>query len=341
VSKADEEAQTFWDKNQHINQDPTYWMADPQCRLAINRRVCGEPSVWPLEAFKRFAGRRFKRGLSLGSGLGSLERTARQLDLCEEIEGIDGSEASLQLARSKATEEGLSGISYRFGNLNSLQLPRAAYDVVFFHASLHHVRSVEKLLARVERAMTPEGVLFIEEWVGPSRDEWNAEKMSRMRALYDELPPSWKLVPTLQPPILVDDPSEAVRSSAILPAIRRLFDVLVERPYGGHLVAVILSQLAPGKVSQSERQALIQRLLALEELDLAQDPSCTFHTALVAQRKRGPERAAGHVRNVLLRPILAADYWISTGTRLVWSRFRRFARRVIGKRRRRQPLAAH
>jgi SAM-dependent methyltransferase len=329
VSNADEEAQAFWDRNQHINQDPTYWMADPQCRLAINRRICGEPSVWPLEAFKRFAGRRFQRGLSLGSGLGSLERVVRQLDICEQIEGIDGSEASLQRASAQAEEEGLSGISYRFGNLNDLRLPRATYDVVFFHASLHHVRSVEKLLARVERAMTHDALLFIEEWVGPSRHEWNAGKMSRMRALYDQLPPSWKLVPTLQPPILVDDPSEAVRSSAILPAIRRLFDVLVERPYGGHLVAVILSQLAPGKVSAADRQALIQRLLSLEETDLAHDPSCTFHTALVAQRKRGPERAAGHVRNLLLRPILAAGYWSSAGARSMWSRSRRLARRVI------------
>jgi SAM-dependent methyltransferase len=199
---ADEQALAFWDSHQHINQDPTYWMAQPQCRLAINRRVCGEPYVWPLDAFKRFVGRRFKRGLSLGSGSGNLERAARQLDLCEEIEGVDGSEASVSLARSKASEEGLSGISYRSGNLNTLRLPRGQYDVVFFHASLHHVRSIEKLLARVERAMTPDGVLFIEEWVGPSRDEWNDAKMSRMRALYDQLPPSWKLVPILLTPRL-------------------------------------------------------------------------------------------------------------------------------------------
>jgi SAM-dependent methyltransferase len=330
LHKADEEAQAFWDKNQHINQDPTYWMAQPICRLAINRRICGEPTVWPLEAFKRFAGRRFKRGLSLGSGLGNLERAARHMDLCEEIEGIDGSEASLEAARSKAREEGVTGISYRYGNLNTLRLPRARYDVVFFHASLHHVRSVEKLLARVERAMSPDALLFVEEWVGPARTEWDDAKMARMRKLYDELPISWKAVPTLQPPILVDDPSEAVRSSAILPAIHRLFNVVVERPYGGHLTAVILSQLAHDKVTDDDRQALLDRLLALEDADLVVNPACTFHTALVAQRKTGRARVVGHILNCLVRLSLVAHYWAPIGLRAARARARRVAKRVVG-----------
>lgn len=331
MRKADQEARAFWDKNQHINQDPTHWMAEPLCRLAINRRVCGEPNVWPLEAFKYLAGRRFKRGLSLGSGSGNLERVARQLDLCEEIEGVEASEVSLELARSKAEGGGFSGISYRLGNLNTVRLPRARYDVVFFHASLHHVRSIEKLLARVERAMTHDALLFIDEWVGPSRTEWNDAKMARMRALYDELPTSWRASAILQPPILVADPSEAVRSSAIIPAIHRLFDVLAERPYGGHLVAVILSQLARDNVRDIERQALIERLLALEEADLVTDPSCTFHTALVAQPKRGSARARAHISNILVRLSLVVRYWLPTGFRAIRDRAKRVARRLVGR----------
>jgi SAM-dependent methyltransferase len=303
----DEQARAFWEEHSHISEDHTYWMADPRCREAINRRVSGDPGAWPLIAFQRYIGRRFRRGLSLGSGLGNLERAVRQMDLCEEVEGVDSSEAALEAARSKAREEGLTGITYRRGDLNTLALPVARYDVVFFHASLHHVRSVEKLLARVERAMTPDGILFLEEWVGPSRTEWDENRLARMRALYAELPESWRVFPTLQAPIAVDDPSEAARSSAILPAVRRLFHVLEERPYGGHLVAVILSQLVHDAVPEAERQALAQRLLALEDADLAKDPSCSFHTVVVARRKRRG-RIAGHVRTLFVRLGLAARY---------------------------------
>jgi len=175
--------------------------------------------------------------------------------------------------------------------------------------------------------MTRDGLLFIEEWVGPSRTEWNDARMARMRALYDPLPAAWKAFPTLQPPIAADDPSEAVRSSAILPSVRRLFHVLVERPYGGHLVAVILSQLARDKVSEFDREALIERLLALEDRDLAEDPSCTFHTALVAQKRRGARRIAARVENLAARFALLWRYW----TPVAMAESRRQLRRVLGR----------
>ncbi|HTR02022.1 MAG TPA: class I SAM-dependent methyltransferase, partial [Thermoanaerobaculia bacterium] len=221
----DAEATTFWDEHHHVNEDPNSWQADSRCREAINRRVSGQPLAWPLVAFQWYIGRRFRRGLSLGSGLGNLERAVRRIDLCEEIEGVDSSEVSLEIARSRARAEGLTGISYTAGNLNTLHLPRNRYDAVFFHASLHHVRWIERLLAEVERAMTPDAILFLEEWVGPSRTEWSDAKLARMRAIYAGLPEAWRAYPTLLAPVVPDDPSEAVRSSAILPAVRRLFHV--------------------------------------------------------------------------------------------------------------------
>jgi hypothetical protein len=163
--------------------------------------------------------------------------------------------------------------------------------------------------------MTSDGILFLEEWVGPSRTEWDGDRLSRMRALYAELPESWRAFPTLQRPIAVEDPSEAVRSSAILPAVRRLFHVLEERPYGGHLVAVILSQLARDAVPEADRRALAERLLALEDADLAEDPSCSFHTVVVARRKRGAGRIGGHLRTFFVRLALAARYRLPTAWR--------------------------
>ena len=328
----DDVARAFWDENSHISQDPTYWMADPQCREAINLRVSGIPDAWPIVAFKWYIGRRFRRGLSLGSGLGNLERAVRQIDLCDEIEGVDGSEVSLEAARAAAQAEGLTGITYRLGNLNNLRLPRSRYDIIFFHASLHHVRSIEKLLARVERALTPEGILFLEEWVGPSRTEWNADRLARMRALYAELPESWRAFPVLVAPISAADPSEAVRSSAILPAVRRLFRIVAERPYGGHLAAVILSQLSRDNVPESDRRALVARLLAQEDADLADDPSCSFHTVVVACRKTGFARAKGHVGMAVLSVgvdvrHLTATAWQFMGRCLRAARRRLFARR--------------
>jgi hypothetical protein len=174
--------------------------------------------------------------------------------------------------------------------------------------------------------MTPDGILFLEEWVGPSRTEWNDSRLAKMRALFAELPQSWRVCPVLQPPIVVNDPSEAIRSSAILPAVRRVFHVLGERPYGGHLVAVILSQLCRDSVPDEDRQALIRRLLALEESDLAHDPSSSYHVVVVARRKTRLARASGHARTFLVQLGVSARYGIETTWQVLIARPIRAAR---------------
>jgi SAM-dependent methyltransferase len=210
-----------------------------------------------------------------------------KLKMCAEIEGLDSSEASLQIAREKAREEGLEGISYRRGDLNNLRLPRRAYDLIIFHQSLHHVSSLERLLSRVGLALAEDGLLALEEWTGPSREEWDGQRLAALRRMFGELPEAWRRWPVLRDPIEHDDPSEAVRSSAILPLVRRLFHVLFERPYGGHVVSILLSQMALDRIPKDELDLAISRWLALEEQDLENNPESSYHTALVARPRTG------------------------------------------------------
>ena len=286
--RAQAETESFWDHNHHVSRNPDFWMAHPFCRAAINRRVCGDPFIWPFEAF----GLAFVRGpraraLSLGCGTGELERAARQMKMTVEIDAVDASETSLQIARKKAHEGGLEGIEYRRADLNEATFPRRHYDLAFFHQSLHHVTSIEKLLARVSRSLVANGLLYLEEWTGPSRDEWDDSRLARAGDLFARLPPEWRRWPTLRAPVEVNDPSEAIRSSAILPAVRRCLRVIVERPYGGHLVSVILPQLARERIPRAQLDDLVARWLVIEDEDLARDPACSFHTALVARPRTG------------------------------------------------------
>lgn len=282
------QAKHFWDHHHHVLEDPNFWMAVPLCRLAINQRISGNPHRWPLEWFgERFVPRPRPRALSLGCGTGNLERAARRINLCDQIVGIDFSEASLDVARAKAREEGLTGISYQIGDLDNLEIPRGVYDLVFIHQSLHHVLSLEKLLSRVAKAMKPNGLLFLEEWTGPSRSEWKDDDVEDVNKLFQQLPYAWRLWPGLITPIAKDDPSEGVRSSMILPRIRLLFDVIAERPYGGHIVSVLLPQVNREKIPAAEFDRLIGYWLDLEDSDVRRDPRRSYHTVVVA-RPRGP-----------------------------------------------------
>jgi SAM-dependent methyltransferase len=296
----------FWDQNPHVAEDPEFWMAHPLCRRGINRRVSGRDSVWPLDfLYERAGSPRFDTMLSLGSGMGHVERAIRRLDIAGTVEAIDGSSVSVDIAKQKAAEEGLAGITYSVADLNRLSLPRRRYPAIVFHQSLHHVFAVERLLDVVRTALKPEGLLFLEEWTGPSRTEWTRAKMDRLDALFQEIPLEWRKGPELKPPIEEHDPTEAVRSSAIRPGVRRLFRILVDRPYGGQLVSVFLPQLRRDLIPPAALDALLARWLALESEELASNPDASFYNAILATPKTGPRAVAGRIANAAVRGALA------------------------------------
>jgi SAM-dependent methyltransferase len=228
--------------------------------------------------------------------------------VADKIDAIDGSPFSIGIARQKAREEGLTIIHYQVADLNRVRLSRRAYDAVIFHASLHHVASVERLLERVLVSLKSGGLLFLDEWTGPSRFEWSEGKLAQASALFAEVRPEWRKWPELRPPIEESDPSEAVRSSAILPAVHRLFSIRRERPYGGHLVSILLPQLERSLIPPGELDTMISRWLMIEDADLERDPSSSYHTALLASPREGLGRIAGRWVSVAVRARLAFRY---------------------------------
>ena len=299
----------FWDSHHHISEDPGFWMADALCRRAINMRVSGDEAVWPLDFLHASSGgRRFDRLLSLGCGTGRVERAVRRLDIARMVDAVDGSTVSIELAREKAREEGIGGIEYRVADLNRLDLPPRRYDAVVFHQSLHHVNSVERLLQQVRRTLVVSGLLFLEEWTGPSRFEWDPAKLDRARAAFARLPLEWRQWPELRPPIEEHDPTEAVRSSAILPSLRRLFDPIVERPYGGQILSILLPQLRREVIPEHEWSRLVSEWLALEDAELRDRPAASYYTAILARPRRGLAAILGESATLLVRAGLAARY---------------------------------
>ncbi len=296
---------SFWDRNPHYSEDPEFWMAHPLCRRAINERVSGSPSTWPLDhLYARAGSPRFERMLSLGCGMGRVERAVRRLGIAREVEGVDASTVSIEIARRQADEEGLTGLRYHVADLNTLSLRGRRFDAVVFHQSLHHVAAVERLMEEVRACLAPGGQLFLEEWTGPSRTEWSAARLARWRALYREVPPEWRRTRDLEPPIEKDDPTEAVRSSAIVPTICRLFHTIEFRPYGGQIVSILLPQIQRSAMPEEALNELVSRWLAIEAAELAANPASSFHHAILATPRTGIASVPGRVVNALRRAAL-------------------------------------
>jgi len=160
-------------------------------------------------------------------------------------------------------------------------LPRAAFDVVFFHQSLHHVVSLEALFAEVMLSLRPGGLLYLDEYIGPSRFDWNDERLAPHRAVYAGLPAEVRATERLQLPIQQDDPSEAVRSSEILPLLKVGFEIEEYRPYGGNILSVLYPELNKEHLTATVTDALIAA-----DRDLVLRTGESYYAVIVARPKR-------------------------------------------------------
>ena len=284
-----ERATRYWDAHRAKANDPLYWMAHPVCRQAINRRVTGSPDEWPLDWLKRVhAPKGFRRGISWGCGLGAFERSVVRNGLVERIDAFDLSAASLADARSLAEKEGLTGIRYAPGNFDDPEIPSEPYDVAFFHASLHHVSALERLFRRLTLILKAGGAIYVDEYVGPSRDQWRPDKLELAEAVLDLVPPEARLGSRIDYPIAVDDPSEAIRSSEIESFLRAFCDLTVWRPYGGQLVGLVLPYVSPDWAVSPRGHAAVEAMMKIEQYELARRPAATHHAVAFGRIKSLP-----------------------------------------------------
>ena len=174
------------------------------------------------------------RILSLGSGYCGHELDmARALRLPSVVVCTDINDALFAQASATATAEGLS-FEFRTADLNFIEIEPGHYDVIFAHASLHHVINLERLFAGVAAGLTPEGVFHLVEVVGKNRTLIWDKNERFANALLDCLPES--VTDGLRVDVPVDaDGMEGVRQEDILPLLRDQFAPLYELRHGAFI----------------------------------------------------------------------------------------------------------
>lgn len=281
VAKAGE----FWDR-EIVEQTHVSWMNDPLIQQSIQEQIGGVATPAPAGDWfvSRLNGRTFQRGLSIGCGVGNLEREAVRRKVVAKMDAFDGSLHSLRIARRDADNEGYSDrIHYFASDFNRPVLPRNTYDIVFFNQSLHHVANLEGLFRELLRTMKSDGVLYLDEYIGPSRTQWNDELIAPHRAVFAALPSEVRKGDFLPLPIQADDPSEAIRSGDIVSRLTVGFEIEVMRPYGGNLLAVLYPLIDWAAASPDLKTHLIEQ-------DREWTKRGSYYAVIIARPKRGLRR---------------------------------------------------
>lgn len=261
-----------------------YWLAIPEVMERHQRKAVGNRPYksWVECCLGEFLSHRLpvERILSVGCGTGALERELAGLNTFRGCDAYDIAPGALEVAKAEAARAGYAHIHYHLRDINRVSLPQNYYDAVWFNGSLHHVEALERVYEQVAYTLKPDGYLFFNEYIGPSRFDFTPRQKEVMTAALALIPRRFRhcFVPdapefqdSAQIPdpkaVAAADPSEAVRSAEIMPLLRRYFDVLMVNEMGGTLLHFLLSGIAGNfRADDPDSMVVLRLLMSIEDM---------------------------------------------------------------------------
>jgi ubiquinone/menaquinone biosynthesis C-methylase UbiE len=173
-----------------------------------------------------------RRLLSLGSGPGGVELEIAGLCPEASIHGIDLNPQLLKLGEERARSEQLS-VTFEEGDLNTVVLPRNTYDVVFCHASLHHLIELEHVARQIQQTLKAGGRLIVEDVIMRNGSLMWPETKEIVTRIWQTLPGKYRVNHTAYDKKRIDDQfweldtstagMECIRSQDVKPVLEAHF----------------------------------------------------------------------------------------------------------------------
>jgi ubiquinone/menaquinone biosynthesis C-methylase UbiE len=215
---------------------PEAWNEVERRAAEIVRASTGETPINHMLA--RMRTRPGFRVLSLGSGPGGVELSLA--DQCREAEllCLDVNPNLLELGRRRAEEKRLA-VRFEEADLNGVELPANSFDLVFCHASLHHVLELERLAEQIRKTLRRGGELLTVDVITRNGYQMWPETRTVAAPLFRSLPERFRLNHTAYQTARVDDElwesgvegMECIRSEDILRVLRGVFHESTFVPY--------------------------------------------------------------------------------------------------------------
>lgn len=224
--------------------------------------------------------------LSLGSGECSTELKFAEYDNFKDIICTDIADKRLNKAKQIAEERQLGNIRFQIQDANNLSIKKDQFDIIYFRASLHHFRNIDHLLGnQIKQLLHNDGLLIIDEYVGPSRQQFPKHQIKAINKAIKLIPKPYRkrynlslyknkaYGPGLARMILAD-PSECIDSATIVPSLHKHYKTIYEAGYGGNILSLALKDIAHHFIElDEEKEKILNHLFDFEDKYLKNHPS--------------------------------------------------------------------
>jgi ubiquinone/menaquinone biosynthesis C-methylase UbiE len=264
----------------HTETAPDKWWFVPQIVKRWNYMITGNEEIHYTKYFveKYLSAKNDYHGFSFACGTGAREIEWARTRKFILISGFDLSKQRIEKAKGVVVGEHLENIlNFSIGDARTIRLKENYFDVYFGEQSVHHFSPLEKTFLRIKKYVKPDGLLLINEFVGPERFQWTDEQVKYSNQLLKSIPDSHKTywqssrrkTKVYKPGrlrMILNDPSEAIESSRILHLLDKHFERLELRNYGGTILHLVMDGIAHNFLNEDEEtKSILKRCFDYED----------------------------------------------------------------------------
>lgn len=263
-----------------VNIDASNWWEIPKINQRWNELITTDKNT----EYEEFVVENFLNNkhslkmLSIGSGICSHELKFATYKNFDDILCLDISDNLLNKAKKNAEKQNLNNITFKAQNIYDFEFPENYYDIVLFHASLHHFKNIDHLIGTlVNKTLKENGKLIINEFVGANRLQFPKHQLKAINSALKIIPKKFRkrykssfykkrVYGSGLLRMIIADPSECVESENIMPTIYKYYKTIYEAPYGGNILMTLLKDLSHHFINMdSEKKVVLDKLFEFED----------------------------------------------------------------------------
>lgn len=278
------------------------WWEFPAILRHINQIVC----VKPVDGFSKGLqlelkkmGRVFEHGVSVGCGDGTKEFELMKEGIVKRFTLFELSTEMIKQARRKAESLGLLDRVELIQGDCFLHEFTEKVDLVHWNNSLHHMLDTKKAIKWSYDILSPGGVFYMDDFVGPTRFQWSDEALKLGTRIRRVLPKDFLKDPHRKGRYLSreltrpnarrlkdSDPSEAADSSSIMQSVKEYFPNAKIKLTGGLIYHATLNDILHNINESDEKdKAILELSLIIDELSLNSGVESQYAAVIALKEK--------------------------------------------------------
>ncbi len=280
---------------------PILWGHVPEVQARTNKLISGDENIGYTSYIesKYLCGQNGLKALSLGCGKGLTEIEFVKSNSFTVIDAYDLSEDAIAFAKKRAIEENVcEQINFRVADIDELELPKDYYDVFMTFHSLHHFSNLDFLYNKIKRTLKQDALIFINEYIGPTRWQWTDKQLDIVNGILNILPKNYREYfgtksikkKEYRPgtfSMYLNDPSEAIESEQIFPLLKDYFEIIEKKDYGGTILSLLFHEIAQNFIKRDQKTIeLVQLCLNIEDLMLRNNEINSDFAVIVCRNRK-------------------------------------------------------